>query len=97
MNNNAKQEEVVMEPPLYFAEEHVWNVCFHPSADVLACSEITGQIEMYAAHHADLNTILMTWSHSFRTRKSINPLHATALSTPAATVPKYRRSAGFLR
>lgn len=53
-NNNhqgSNQQQVVMEPPLYFAEDHVWNVCFHPSADVLACSEITGQIEMYFSPH----------------------------------------------
>jgi hypothetical protein len=52
MNNNQTQSskddnQIVMEPPLYFAEDHVWNVCFHPTADVIACSEITGQIEVY--------------------------------------------------
>lgn len=42
--NSYNNEEIVMEPPLYFAEDHVWSLCFHPTNDVLACSEITGQI-----------------------------------------------------
>jgi hypothetical protein len=44
--SNEANEEAVMEPPLYFACDHVWNVAFHPTADVLACSEITGLVEM---------------------------------------------------
>lgn len=35
-------EEIIVEPPLYFAEEHVFDVCFHPSKDILVGSLITG-------------------------------------------------------
>lgn len=40
------EADIVLEPPLYFAEDHIWDLSFHPNSDVLACSLITGTVEM---------------------------------------------------
>ena len=40
-------ENIIVEPPLYFAEEQVFDVVFHPQRDILVASLITGQIEMF--------------------------------------------------
>ena len=44
-----KSEEIVLEPPLYFAEDNaqIWNVAFHPSADLIATSQINGAVSVY--------------------------------------------------
>jgi hypothetical protein len=39
-------QEIFMEPPLYFSEEHVWDLSFHPRCQFLACSLITGKIQL---------------------------------------------------
>ena len=41
------EDDVVLEPPLYFAEDHIWDITFHPQQEVLACSLINGAVEMY--------------------------------------------------
>jgi hypothetical protein len=40
------EEDVVMEPPLYFAPNgaHIWHTEFHPLQDVLAAPLINGHI-----------------------------------------------------
>lgn len=42
------EQEIVIEPPLYFAPEglHIWNTHFHPLQDVLAAPLINGHILM---------------------------------------------------
>jgi len=30
-------DEMLIEPPLYFADDHVFDIEFHPNHDVLAC------------------------------------------------------------
>lgn len=37
----------MIEPPLYFAEDHLFDIDFHPFQDVLAAAVITGQIKLY--------------------------------------------------
>jgi hypothetical protein len=39
-------ENVLIEPPLYFAGEHVFDICFHPNSDLLATALIDGQVQM---------------------------------------------------
>jgi len=38
--------EPVMEPPLYFAEDHLFDIDFHPAKDLLACTLINGWVKM---------------------------------------------------
>jgi hypothetical protein len=49
------EPEFVMEPPVYFAEDHthIWDINFHPSKDLLACALISGKIEMYFISYLD--------------------------------------------
>ena len=44
------EEEIVMEPPLYFAPNglHIWTTHFHPQQDVIATTLINGYIQMYS-------------------------------------------------
>jgi WD repeat-containing protein 55 len=35
-------EDVILEPPLYFAEDHIFDISFHPKNDILAASLING-------------------------------------------------------
>ena len=48
IHNNNMEQEIVIEPPLYFAPEglHIWNTHFHPLQDVLAAPLINGHILM---------------------------------------------------
>lgn len=39
-------DDILVEPPLFFAEEHVFDINFHPNSNVLACALITGQVNM---------------------------------------------------
>ena len=39
-------ENVVLEPPLYFAEDHIFDICFHPKNDLIVASLINGQVEV---------------------------------------------------
>ena len=59
MNNG-----VVVEPPLYFADEgiDIWCAEFHPCQDIMATTLINGNIEMYLSAHPDYSTIPMTSS-----------------------------------
>ena len=41
-----KMDEVLVEPPLYFANDHVFDIDFHPNHDVLACCQISGEVNM---------------------------------------------------
>lgn len=39
-------DNVVLEPPLYFANDHIFNINFHPNKDFLTASLITGEVKM---------------------------------------------------
>ena len=39
-------DDIVIEPPLYFANDHIFDICFHPNKDILACSLVTGEVNM---------------------------------------------------
>ncbi len=41
-----KMDEVLIEPPLHFANDHVFDIDFHPGYDVLACCQISGEVNM---------------------------------------------------
>ena len=41
-----KAQNILVEPPLYFASEHIFDLAFHPKASLLACCMINGQVEM---------------------------------------------------
>lgn len=60
------EEEIVMEPPLYFAPNgvHIWSTDFHPQQDVLAAALINGHVEMYPSSHPDSSTPQTTWCPS---------------------------------
>lgn len=51
------EEEIIVEPPLYFAPDslHIWSTHFHPHQDVLAASLINGHIQMYVIGNLDSN------------------------------------------
>ena len=36
-----------MEPPLYFAEDHIFGLAFHPNKDLIACSMVNGWVKVY--------------------------------------------------
>lgn len=39
-------EDIILEPPLYFASDHIFDINFHPSKDYLAAALITGEVKM---------------------------------------------------
>ena len=41
-----KENNILVEPPLYFSSEHIFDLSFHPKANLLACCLINGQVEM---------------------------------------------------
>lgn len=51
------EDDIVLEPPLYFAEEHIWDISFHPQQEVLACSLINGIVEMYSGWSYPVSSI----------------------------------------
>lgn len=34
--------QTILEPPLYFAKDHLFDINFHPKEDFLTCAEVTG-------------------------------------------------------
>jgi len=40
------EQEYFMEPPNYYITSHIFDIDFHPNADVLALSTILGDIQM---------------------------------------------------
>lgn len=48
------EAEFVMEPPVYFAEDHthIWDIKFHPSKDLIASALISGKVEMYSLSYS---------------------------------------------
>lgn len=43
MENN---DDVLVEPPLYFGQDHIFDLIFHPKTNILACGMITGQVNI---------------------------------------------------
>ena len=39
-------EDILVEPPLYFADDHIFDVQFHPHKDLLICTLITGEVQV---------------------------------------------------
>jgi hypothetical protein len=42
-----EQEQLIIEPPLYFANDHVFDIDFHPQFDLLSCCLVTGEVKLY--------------------------------------------------
>lgn len=41
-----KSNDQLIEPPLYFGQDHIFDLEFHPKTNILACAMITGQVNM---------------------------------------------------
>ena len=39
-------ENEILEPPLYFSSDHIFDICFHPNKNIIASAEITGNVKM---------------------------------------------------
>ena len=39
-------EEIILEPPVYFANDQIFDIAFHPKYDIIAASIINGSVEM---------------------------------------------------
>lgn len=37
---------MILEPPLYFANDHIFDLKFHPTSDLIACCLITGEVKV---------------------------------------------------
>lgn len=55
IESTMEEEEIVVEPPLYFAPNglHIWNTHFHPHQNVLAAPLINGHLQLYITTHSD--------------------------------------------
>ena len=40
------EKEIVVEPPLYFAESHIFDLNFHPNKNALSCCLINGIVKV---------------------------------------------------
>ena len=41
-----KSNDQLIEPSLYFRQDHIFDLEFHPKTNILACAMITGQANM---------------------------------------------------
>ena len=61
MESGNDHDLKLVEPPDYFTEEHIFDICFHPTLDFIAYANIEGEARMYGnTNHPDLLTIVMT-------------------------------------
>ena len=42
-----QSNDFIMEPPSHFDLNHIFEVDFHPNADLLACCLVTGEVKMF--------------------------------------------------
>ncbi|KAL4510506.1 hypothetical protein ABPG72_004660 [Tetrahymena utriculariae] len=61
-------EQYVMEPPLYFAEDHLFDLDFHPNKDLLACTLINGWVKILSYNSDEVNDLAIFKHHLQSTR-----------------------------
>ncbi len=59
----------MIEPPLFFAEDHVFDIDFHPSYDAMACCLVTGEVKLLGYSSEDVVQKLSLDYHSDSVRK----------------------------
>jgi len=56
-------DNVVLEPPLYFANDHIFDLCFHPKSDFLTASIITGEVKILSYNSDDVKEVANLTHH----------------------------------
>lgn len=62
-------DEILIEPPLYFADDHVFDIDFHPNYDALACCQISGEVNILSYSSDEVKQTLSLNYHDDSCRK----------------------------
>ncbi|CAD8093761.1 unnamed protein product [Paramecium primaurelia] len=65
-----QQQEIVIEPPLYFAKDHLFDLNFHPFQDVVCCAQVSGVVNILKYSSDDVVEIAAFTHHQQSARIS---------------------------